>query len=642
MILNRGVRLAILGAIALAACSGDNTSAPPASGRTSTIPAGWNAGSATGSYTFGTDHGTVHSGAAAAYLASAAASPTGFASIAQSIRADVFRGRRVRLSAWVRPTNVTGTGAGLWMRVDGPGATLTFDNMSNRPIVGTSGWQQVSDVLDVPANAIGIAFGVLLSAGGDVVVDDFKFNVVGTETPSTNLLTTPTPNGADSTTIAATYARESTTAVDLDFEGFGIAALSSATTGWLTRTASPFSTVVPGGDEADLAPFKQMVGNASLVGMGEDTHGTREFFQMKHRVFQYLVHQLGFTHFAIEATWPESNDVNTYVLTGKGNPNVLLSNLYFWTWRTQEVVDLVQWMRQWNATAPPAQRVQFVGFDMQYPGAAMDTVAAFVSRVDPDNSSFVTQRYACLSLYRNHGATAAQSSSYATLPAETRAACAAGLKQVSSLFTTKSSVYQAASSAPIFANAQHSARLVEQWEDMVGAGSSSTLLRDKYMAENIQWLRDQAGAGSKMMLWAHNYHVSGVPGAMGSYLRAAYGSGYLNVGFVFGTGGFNAVGGTGTNGALQPFKATVVPEGSIESAFVGTSKPRLLFDTRLIAGGGTAAAPLAGPIRMRSIGALFSPSQESAYFSGQLFPDDFNLLIYLATTTPSTLLPFVQ
>jgi erythromycin esterase len=591
----------------------------------------------------GLDRGNVHGGTAAAYLASTVSNPTGFVTLTQAIRADTYRGRRLRWSGWLRPTEVGGTGAGAWMRVDGPGATLAFDNMSNRPILGTGGWRQVSVVLDVPSNAIGIALGMLLSGGGDLIADDFRLDIVGPEIASTSLYDAPVPNNIDSAATAASYARQAATAVDLDFEGLTNAALSSATIGWLAKTAVPFATVVPGSDESDLGPLKQMIGSASLVGMGEDTHGTREFFQMKHRVFQYLVHQMGFTHFAIEATWPEANDMNTYVLTGKGDPNVLLSNMYFWTWRTQEVLDLVKWMRSWNVTAPPAQRVQFLGFDMQFPGAAMDTVAGFVARVDSANNGFVTQRYTCLGPYRNHGATSGQSgATYAALPSATRAACAAGLKQVSDLFNTKSAAYQAASSASLFANAQHSARLVEQWEDMTSAGPAGTLLRDKYMAENIQWLRGQAGVGAKMMLWAHNYHVSSVPNAMGSYLRTAYGDGYVNAGFVFGTGGFNAVGGSGTNGALQPFQATTVPDGSIESAFGGISQARALFDARLIAAGGAPAAPLAGPIRMRSIGAVFSPSQELNFFGMQLFPGDFDLLIYLATTTPSTILPFVQ
>ncbi|HVT37639.1 MAG TPA: hypothetical protein VHE78_01220 [Gemmatimonadaceae bacterium] len=43
---------------------------------------------------------------------------------------------------------------------------------------------------------------------------------------------------------------------------------------------------------------------------------------------------------------------------------------------------------------------------------------------------------------------------------------------------------------------------------------------------------------------------------------------------------------------------------------------------------------------MRSVGAVFNPGRESAFFGYQLFPDDYDLLIYVATSNPSTLLPF--
>lgn len=45
---------------------------------------------------------------------------------------------------------------------------------------------------------------------------------------------------------------------------------------------------------------------------------------------------------------PESYKVNDYIFEGKGNPADLLKDLYFWTWRTQEVFDMVEWMIRHN------------------------------------------------------------------------------------------------------------------------------------------------------------------------------------------------------------------------------------------------------------------------------------------------------
>jgi hypothetical protein len=151
------------------------------------------------------------------YLNSLVSAPSTFATIVQSVRADAFRGRRVRWAGWVRHANVQGEGGGLWMRVDGPGTMLAFDNMLSRPLLGTSDWHEVSVVLDVPANALGITYGVLLSDAGDLTVDDLRLEIAP-DAALTDRLTGPIPAGVDSATIAATYARTAAAPVNLDFE----------------------------------------------------------------------------------------------------------------------------------------------------------------------------------------------------------------------------------------------------------------------------------------------------------------------------------------------------------------------------------------------------------------------------------------
>src|SRR5262249_23299687 len=105
-----------------------------------------------------------------------------------------------------------------------------------------------------------------------------------------------------------------------------------------------------------------------IVSLGEATHGTREFFQLKHRLLEFCVAELGFTIFGIEASYPECLRVNDYVLRGTGNPAEALAGTRFWTWDTEEVLALIEWMRGWNATH--ARQVKFYGFDMQFPTEA--------------------------------------------------------------------------------------------------------------------------------------------------------------------------------------------------------------------------------------------------------------------------------
>lgn len=208
------------------------TSVPALTAQNSTVgaPVGWHVflGQPT-SFAIGTETASAHGGTTAAFLMNATPTPpdTTFSTIDQFVQVGAFAGHRVRLSAWLRPVNVTldtltnGKPAGvsgLWMRIDGYGLELGFDNMDARPVVGTTGWQHVSVVLDVPTYAIGIGFGALFSGRGELLVDDVVLETVGTSTPTTNMLSGEVPVPGDPEATVATYAREPAAPVNLDFE----------------------------------------------------------------------------------------------------------------------------------------------------------------------------------------------------------------------------------------------------------------------------------------------------------------------------------------------------------------------------------------------------------------------------------------
>nr|WP_232243041.1 AraC family transcriptional regulator [Paenibacillus sp. GSMTC-2017] len=139
-------------------------------------------------YEMGTDRETVHMGKVSGYLKSVTAtSADQFATIMQQFKADRFRGERIKLSAFIQSADVE-VFTGLWMRVDNAaGDTIQFDNMSDRPIIGTKSWNLYSIVLDVPTGSDTISFGVLLSGKGKVWMDGFTFEKVDHRTESTNM-----------------------------------------------------------------------------------------------------------------------------------------------------------------------------------------------------------------------------------------------------------------------------------------------------------------------------------------------------------------------------------------------------------------------------------------------------------------------
>jgi erythromycin esterase-like protein len=149
---------------------------------------------------------------------------------------------------------------------------------------------------------------------------------------------------------------------------------------WIRKNAIPLQTVEAGNGFNDMQPLKKVVGDARIVALGEATHGTREFFQLKHRMIEFLASQMGFTIFSIEANMPEAYRLNDFVLNGNGDPKQLLKGMYFWTWNTEEVLNMILWMREFNRSGKG--RIEFTGFDMQTPTIAMDIVRTFVTAHD--------------------------------------------------------------------------------------------------------------------------------------------------------------------------------------------------------------------------------------------------------------------
>jgi len=158
-------------------------------------------------------------------------------------------------------------------------------------------------------------------------------------------------------------------------------------TEWIASHAIRLTTPEAGHGFSDMQPLKKVVGNARIVALGEATHGTREFFQLKHRMLEFLASEMGFTIFSIEANMPEAYKLNDYVLNGEGDPARLLQGMYFWTWNTEEVLAMIRWMREFNKSGKG--RVEFTGFDMQTPTVAAQIAGEFVAKNDPDYAAAV-------------------------------------------------------------------------------------------------------------------------------------------------------------------------------------------------------------------------------------------------------------
>ena len=398
---------------------------------------------------------------------------------------------------------------------------------------------------------------------------------------------------------------------------------------WLRENAHPLQSAIPTENDEDLILLKAMIGDARVVALGEATHGTSEFFTLKHRIVQFLAEEMGFTVFSIEANMPEAYRLNEYMLTGEGDPRELLRDIhYLWMWNTQEVLDLILWMREYNASGRGV--MQFTGFDMQTPTVAMEEVRAFVKTYNPGYLAQVDRAYEAVerafSLRRGRDATEDELEAWQS-----------AAQGVLTHLTNHESTYVGASQSER-AWAVQNARIVLQGGEYALTGTDKSVpnetSRDGSMAANVQWLLAR-NPDARVVLWARNAHIlkAHQKKLMGERLSEALGDDYVSLGFTFYGGSFQARPRSGE--APQIHLTEDAPARSVEGVFHTLGLPLFLLDLR--AGKQEQASWLAAPQDTRTvIGTIASRYQLS--FSKRQLPKEYDALIFVDQMTPTDLL----
>ncbi|MFH8405236.1 erythromycin esterase family protein [Streptomyces sp. NPDC018019] len=312
----------------------------------------------------------------------------------------------------------------------------------------------------------------------------------------------------------------------------------------LEQAAHPLRSTEPGRKTADLRALSAMIGDAKVVGLGEATHGSHEFFTMKQRLFRHLVEEKGFTTFALELSWSAGLEIDAYLQTGKGDARRVAKHaLANSPWDREEFVSLITWMRDYNRRHPH-HTVHFMGDDIGAPSiddAFFDRVTGYVQRTHPEALPQLNELYAGLRPIDDVFA-------YLRKPMAERQRLAAKAQQALELITSRKGAGGDAYEA--YAWAEQNARYIAQTTEFLtmdvedpASLTAAQRFRDQVMAQNITWW--QRRTGHKILLSAQNDHVGYVAGdpqlypkTQGSFLRDTMGKGYLPIGFTFYRGSF--------------------------------------------------------------------------------------------------------
>lgn len=423
----------------------------------------------------------------------------------------------------------------------------------------------------------------------------------------------------------------------------------------LAEHTIPLTTVDPLAEYGDLEPLSDLLSDTRIVGLGEATHGTREFFQLKHRLLRYLVSELDVSVFGLEANFSETLALDDYVVYGDGDPKDALENLYFWTWNVESVLEMIDWLREFNADRPVADRVRFFGIDAQYTEGAVDALVGYFEHVDAE---FLSTVRTDLDRVADDG-TATQQDDDLDTRFEAAERIVPTLRD--RLHWNRERYVKARSESEWELARQH-VRVIEQATEYKRALydlDDGTLdeeiameeclrIRDQAMAENVDWILGYENPDC-MVIWAHDAHVNRVAqtsrhtGAtamsVGSHLVARHGDDYYAMGFSFGHGSFQAISEVpdtqGDDSAYSLREQTVgsPPPDTIDSTLAALDHPLAIVDIASARNDALVADWLAEPQRHRSIGATYDPEFPDAYLTEYVYSAAFDGVCYVDETS---------
>ncbi|MET3211091.1 UNVERIFIED_CONTAM: erythromycin esterase [Paenibacillus sp. PvR008] len=392
----------------------------------------------------------------------------------------------------------------------------------------------------------------------------------------------------------------------------------------------PLKTIDPTQPFDDLKPFENMIGDAHYVGLGENTHGSSEIFTMKFRLVKYLVTQMGFTNFAMEEDWGNGLRLNEYIQTGKGNPRELLKLLY----PTDEIIAMIDWMKDYNADPSNKQKIQFIGLDLKaLDQSVYNKVIDYVKEHNPDVLAEVKASY------KELPAVTGNVQEYMKLTPEVKERFKVNAGKVVRLLNdeTKQTRTKADSSELVWVKA--TAKAIENFTAMLMPSDYPSMLKlhEQYLAEHVIWA--QEALGGKTMMWGHNIHVAkGVidknlyPFGAGQFLKDRLGDQYVVVGSTTAEGQYTLY--SQYNPPSETKLSTdTIPQDANSSNYTLGKVPYDLFllDNRHLEGEASQWVREKRPLL--SLGAQLIPGHP-VYFDTSLL-EQFDIMFHIRKTSPS-------
>jgi len=282
--------------------------------------------------------------------------------------------------------------------------------------------------------------------------------------------------------------------------------------------------------------------DVKIIGFGEATHGNIEFQTLKKDVFEAMIKNENVHVFVLEGDFGGAQQINQFIENGVGTAEEAIKALDYGIYKTEQMVEFVQWMHDYNQTVDDQDKVYFYGNDMQRYDYSKKGLLDFYAKVHADNARKFTTKLEHVS-----NKTMRDLSDSQLLELDKT------IDTIINDLQSNKAMYEKKSSKDEFAFAVQYAQIMKQRTQLFLNDGNYMNLRDEYLAENLQWIVEyEATQGhDKVLMSAHNGHIEKTSAtmagyqSMGHYLSEIYKDQYFAIGTDFVKNTFQAQNGSG-------------------------------------------------------------------------------------------------
>ncbi len=264
--------------------------------------------------------------------------------------------------------------------------------------------------------------------------------------------------------------------------------------------------------DSDLESLLQETDNKRFVLLGEASHGTSEFYLWRRALTKQIISHQNVSFIAVEGDWPDCYRVNRYIKgypdAGNSAEEVLrhFARWPTWMWANTEMIDLIEWLKEYNTELQPHKKIGFYGMDVYSLWESLEQVLSYLSSVHPKEAKKAQELYSCFEPYGGDPDRYTLSTAY--IPE----GCEKEVLEVLKRFIRRQKKYPLDDEAAFNAeqNAFIAAQAEKYYRSMLKGDVESWNNRDRSMVDTLYRLErfyaDNNNIGT-VIVWAHNTHI---------------------------------------------------------------------------------------------------------------------------------------